>query len=321
MPRAPSLKKAPAAALSNDKPSPKKKAIQNPGLRKRQAAWRNQLRLWSIDSKFKHPPGTKTVATKAAKDDYHLNDEELQTLPYEKRPSGSWKPMILYAHNDLFNLARDKSIALETPLVIGKLKYLTMPGPAGTASVARIQNLRPPTTPQWLKDQRNPQPPPLKDTRYTPITAGDKPDPDLRTICWLPSDIPELISVGDACWLYCIQPSDIQDLAAASRWIHTGTVARRAVQLHGGFYAHYDHVSKCREQEEQRLHEKYAGLHVVNNRRGDFEFSAHVKAYQANIDHDWEMMHEVPGERDKLKRVAVLESGCLIGIRSEILRR
>ncbi|KAJ7067859.1 hypothetical protein C8F01DRAFT_1116017 [Mycena amicta] len=293
-----------ATSTSKAKPESQKKTVNNPGIQKRRKEWREQLpQPWKLDLKFKHPQYTTTVATKAAKADYHLTDEELRTLPHETRPSGYLKPMKLYSHEALFNLARDKSKFLQSPLIIGNQEYLSDPGPAGSAVPALVQ-LRNLKLPKWMDDLHDPQPPPLKQLDYQPVTTGERPDPPI--IRWMPSDVPEVVSVSDACRLYCIEPGDLEDLATASHWIDVGTVARRAVKLHGGFYAHHDYVQKRREQEEKMLENKYRDSHDFDQ-RSDFEWSPHVRAYRkwcAEDDTAW--MYEIPGKRDTEKRVAVL---------------
>ncbi|KAJ6501896.1 hypothetical protein C8R45DRAFT_1209567 [Mycena sanguinolenta] len=93
--------------------------------------------------------------------------------------------------------------------------------------------------------------PPLKIAEYASPANAMKPDP--ATITWTPSSLSRPVLVKDACRLYCIEPRDIRDLSAHSPLIDLATVAKRAVTLHGGFYAHKELVLQRREAEEQAL--------------------------------------------------------------------
>ncbi|KAF7331650.1 hypothetical protein MKEN_00044700 [Mycena kentingensis (nom. inval.)] len=283
-------------ASSSNSPTkkPTSKKTKNPGLRKRQAEWKQQLPSpWTVNEMFTHPPYTSTVATKAAKADYHLTDEELRTLPHETRPSDHIQPMKLYSSDALFNLARDKSFYLKTPLVVCGITYHTDPGPAGTASgsVAAISIAKPKKELKWMEDERDPQPPPLVVSKYEPPAEAENPDPP--NIIWTSTQLPKVGSESDACRAYCVEPSEIADLVAASHWIHFETVSKRAVNLHGGFHAHRDFVKRRRNEEKQQLQKKYEGTY--DTEKSDFEWSPHVRQF-----------HESCGSpRTDVNRVAV----------------
>ncbi|KAF7364034.1 hypothetical protein MSAN_01062100 [Mycena sanguinolenta] len=110
--------------------------------------------------------------------------------------------------------------------------------------------------------------PPLKIAEYTSPSNAVIPDP--VPITWIPSKLSRPVSVKDACRLYCIEPRDIQDLSAHSPLIDLATVAKRAVTLHGGFYAHKELVRQHREAEEQALS---LPIEQVHERKSLFRFS------------------------------------------------
>ncbi|KAJ7766627.1 hypothetical protein B0H16DRAFT_1522070 [Mycena metata] len=130
--------------------------------------------------------------------------------------------------------------------------------------------LPPPTStlPDWMEHMLRPKPPPFKIETYTCPAGAAKPDPPDMT--WTPSRISGAVAVKDACRLYCITADDIQDLSEHSKCIDLGSVARRAVTLHGGFYAHKEHVRQCRQAEEEMLTRETP---EADNRESRFRFS------------------------------------------------
>ncbi|KAJ7772914.1 hypothetical protein DFH07DRAFT_767772 [Mycena maculata] len=201
----------------------KSKQPDSPGPRALQKEWNLSLKPWVKDPKFVHPKGTKTVSKTDAKKTFKLNDKEMATLPYESRPSDKYLPMQLYNYNHLMELAKRKCS-----------KLAARPRLASTVSIAAL--------PAWMEHMSNAQPPPLKLSDYSTPPNAVTPDPE--KIIWTPSKISGPVTVNDACRLYCtdsstqITPADIRDLANHSPWIDLATVAKRAVALHGGFYAH-----------------------------------------------------------------------------------
>ncbi|KAJ7171910.1 hypothetical protein C8R46DRAFT_1257447 [Mycena filopes] len=101
-----------------------------------------------------------------------------------------------------------------------------------------------------------------------PAPVAAKPDPD--EITWTPSKLSGSVAVKDACRLYCITPEAIKDLSDVSEWIDLGTVARRAVTLHGGFYAHEAIVLRARDEEERMLEKE---ISQADERKSRFRFS------------------------------------------------
>ncbi|KAF7301263.1 ATP-dependent DNA helicase PIF1 [Mycena indigotica] len=231
--------------------------------------------LSGIETLCKHSPLTVTVDSTDARKTYHLTTDELATLPYESRPSANigrhafMQPMKLYNAKALYNLAREKSRVLNIPLRVRN------PGSTAMATTISPSISLPSNFPKWLNDERNAQPRPLRISAYQRVAD----DPEMEKIRWRGSLVPHLVSLEDACWLYCIKPKDIADLRAISPWLDAQTVAQRAVTLHGGFYAHHDYVHRRRQEEEASLDEKYRGLHIVQDWRSDFTWSAHVSDY------------------------------------------
>ncbi|KAF7301259.1 hypothetical protein MIND_00690700 [Mycena indigotica] len=282
-------KRASPSSASPQKPESKNKKTKNTGINKRKKEWKELIACRGprrIDGTFKHAAYTCTVTATNAVKHYHLTRDELATLPYESRDSKNIKqhqfmrPMKLYSHEALFDLAREKSLFIGTPLIIGIEEYVGDPGPAAegrpTVTILRVKLS---DLPRWLRIEKDPQPPPLKIPTYERVTSGEKPDPE--RICWKPSHVTNVVSVGDACRLYCIEPHVINDLAAASQWIDVETVARRAVTLHGGFHAHYDHVRQCREREEKELEAEYKARFPYDHGewKSHFQWSTHMQQY------------------------------------------
>ncbi|KAJ7154194.1 hypothetical protein C8R46DRAFT_1197157 [Mycena filopes] len=214
--------------------SPKVKVTaspESPGIRQLQREWNASLpEPWRPDPDFVHPEGTWT-GLKGSMKKYKLTSRDLASLPYEQRLSRSGYKMHLYSRAQLLDLSRRKR---------AKLMLDPLPAPA---SALRM--------PDWMEHMRHPNPPPLKIETYTCPLGAAKADPE--EITWTPRKLSGSVAVEDACRLYCITPEDIEDLSKVSKWIDLGTVARRAVTLHGGFYAHEAIVRRARYEEEKML--------------------------------------------------------------------
>ncbi|KAJ7248202.1 hypothetical protein B0H12DRAFT_1234953 [Mycena haematopus] len=178
------------------------------------------------------------------KKEFKLNDRELGTLPEEHRTSDtSGYLMQLYSGRQVEDLALRKCAKLGVN--INSLVYyifrIRNPGKK-FAQTSGLDGAHQESSTASLKIAKYTRPP-------NPV----KPDPKLIT--WKPSKLSGPVSVEDACRLYCIEPTDIQDLSARSLWIDLATVAKRAVTLHGGFYAHQNLVFQRREAEQKTLSE------------------------------------------------------------------
>ncbi|KAJ7878995.1 hypothetical protein B0H14DRAFT_2710158 [Mycena olivaceomarginata] len=270
MPRA-SPKKPRISTASPTKPgtstaSPKK-APASPGINKRRKEWVESLPPpWVKQMNFRHSLSTSTITKTDAKKTYKLDDRDLETLPYEQRLSEkTGYMMLLYSQPQVSELGRRKAAKLGKPL------DLSGPG----TSIISVRNF--PKLRDWEEHMLNPDPPPRKIVEYTSPPNPAKPDP--TPITWTPSKISGAVSVADACRLYCIEPADIEDLSKHSKWIDLATVAKRAVSLHGGFYAHEELVHQRRDAEEQELTQ-------VDDRKSRFRFSPMIQKQWEYVDED-----------------------------------
>ncbi|KAJ7154201.1 hypothetical protein C8R46DRAFT_1298034 [Mycena filopes] len=202
-----------------------------PGIQQLKREWNASLPApWAWHADFRH----QTVLKGKIAAEYKPltpRDIRVATLPYERCVSDKTGFIIhLYSAIQLSNLAARK-----------RAKPM-LPAPASAF-----------TLPNWMEHMLHPNPPPLviPVENYTCPPGAAKPDPD--EITWTPSRLSGSVAVKDACRLYCITPEDIKDLSDVSKWIDLGTVARRAVTLHGGFYAHEAIVLRARDEEERML--------------------------------------------------------------------
>ncbi|KAJ7171916.1 hypothetical protein C8R46DRAFT_1084234 [Mycena filopes] len=243
--------KSPRATKVKGTDSPK-----SPGLKQLREAWNASLpEPWipNENEDFVHPEGISTEIKGEIAKKYKLNPREIATLPYEQRLSRSGFMMHLYSKAQLSDLSSRKR---------AKLMLDPLPAPV---SALRM--------PDWMEPML---PPPLKIESYTCPPGAAKPDPE--EITWTPRKLSGSVAVEDACRLYCITAEQIQDLSNASQWIDLGTVARRAVTLHGGFYAHEAIVRRARYEEERMLTE-------VGEDESRFRFSPLIhKQYDPDID-------------------------------------
>ncbi|KAF8205500.1 hypothetical protein K438DRAFT_1963943 [Mycena galopus ATCC 62051] len=257
--------------------SPRKAKPAAPGIKKRREEWNETLpALWVKQTTFKHPANTRTITKTDAKKRFKLNDREIGTLPYEQQLSAAGYMMQLYSQSQVTDLARRKCAKLGVELDLFSAKN---------------------ELPAWREPMLNPQPPPSEIAEYT--CPPDPVEPDPEVITWDPSKLSGPVSIADACRLYCIEPTDIQDLSAHSSWIDLATVARRAVTLHGGFYAHEKLLRERRRAEENELDKAdYDKRETLN-----FRFSPMIQA-------QWKRYHEDDWGYDYLppppNRVAVL---------------
>ncbi|KAK7038253.1 hypothetical protein R3P38DRAFT_2905273 [Favolaschia claudopus] len=139
--------------------------------------------------------------------------------------------------------------------------------------------------------------PPLKIMDYTCPPDAKVPDPE--RIIWTPTKMDGLVTVKDACRLYCIEPNDIRDLSAHSPWINIDleTVAKRAVAIHGGCHAHKDLLLQYRNAEEAALQAIVDRTHIADDGISDFKFSPTTQKQMEESEEfeadDW--MYEVLG--------------------------
>ncbi|KAJ8087175.1 hypothetical protein PM082_006003 [Marasmius tenuissimus] len=219
---------------------------------------------WEFDPNYRHAKGTRTSCLTYAKKTYQLTDREISTLPYRqmKNPHSVKHPMKRYSGDDLWNLKARKCRALQMEMVVDRVVYPGAP----------------------FRSLPEPPPPPQPEAANTSLTSGNTLQiapriinnnyylsvpplvPDPVKIIWRPGEIAGPVAVQDACRLYCITPSDIRDLSSVSPWIDLSTVARRAVQLHGGFFAHRGLVLSKRLEEERYLT-------AVGKVKSEFEWS------------------------------------------------
>ena len=168
----------------------------------------------------------------------HLSPDELKTLPYETRPTGQAN------RNDmkLFDKGAVKMLALRKAEVM----QMELPPPLPTFELGSF----------W--DRVRPAKPPVQILDYVPPKYA-RADPPAETIVWKGELVQCPVSPQDACTLYGVRlqtprcmpptasslqhfvqlfPNDIEDLAEKSNWLDIGTVARRALTVHGGFIKH-----------------------------------------------------------------------------------
>ncbi|KAJ7143122.1 hypothetical protein C8R43DRAFT_1015646 [Mycena crocata] len=203
-----------------------------------------------------------------------LNDRDLKSLPHEWRisPKTGYN-MKLYAHEKLMDLEKRKCTALGKPIPALK---------------------RPP----WLEHVYNAQPPPVRSEAYTSPSRPAVPDPE--NIIWKPSKILGPVTVEDACRLYCLDLEDFEHLSSTSRWIDLPTVAKRALTLHGGFYAHKQLVLQRRMEEEEELEK-------ADKDESYFTFSATILAeLEATNTRIYDNYDDTVDQTAKDRRVAVL---------------
>ncbi|KAJ7143182.1 hypothetical protein C8R43DRAFT_1015815 [Mycena crocata] len=227
------------------------------GIQKLRKQWKDSLPpAWEPPKQrvFKHPEGTKIVHKSEAKKQFRLDDQELATLRCEKVPRASYlRDAYAYSYKDLVDLAKRKSVKLGQALKIEGIVYplhgggTSQTGEASTASaILHAHSLA-----DYIDHYENASPPPLKSDVYTSPAQAATPDP--HTIIWTPRKLMGPVTVDEACWLYCVTPEDIRDLSDHSPWIDVPTVAKRALTLHGGFYAHKELVYQRRMEEERAL--------------------------------------------------------------------
>ncbi|KAF7364036.1 hypothetical protein MSAN_01062300 [Mycena sanguinolenta] len=274
--------------------SPTKAKTASAGIKKKREEWNSSLpSLWVKQKNFRHPPRTQTITKSDAKKKFKLNDREIGTLPYEQSISEkTGYTMLLYSQSEVLKLARRKSTTLGVELELGGLIYHS-----GDADVCIVSLKNPPPMPAWMEHINNPQPPPLKIAEYTSPSNAVKPDPE--PITWTPSMLTGPVSVEDACRLYCIEPTDIQDLSAYSKWIDLETVAKRALTLHSGFYAHKELVLERRLAEENILSQTKSRL------ADDWKSPFRLVQAQWDRDRSGDWMYEIPGQKPPPNRVAV----------------
>ncbi|KAJ7766624.1 hypothetical protein B0H16DRAFT_1882675 [Mycena metata] len=265
-----------AQAKPYDSPS-KAKTPKSPGTKKQ---WKESLpQLWAQQPMFRHPSGTTTVSKVKAMKDYKLNDREIGTLPYQLSTSNlkDGYSMRLYAADQLMDLVKQKCAKLEIPLEVGDLVYHSHSGSSrtGSVSVVSLKNTSRFRLEPWEEHMlnKNLEPPPRIIRDY--ISPQDAATADPAPITWTPSKISGAVEVKDACRLYCITPEQIQDLSEQSKWIDLETVAKCAVTLHGGFYAHEEYVGQCRDKEEKRLTRE---IDQADKRKSTFRFSPMIQA-------------------------------------------
>lgn len=288
MPAVRTPKKGAAAQQGSVQESPKRSPVKNPGIQKRRNEWRSTLKPWVVDWSFKHKQGISTYGSTEAKQQFQLDEYDLKTLPYEKRPNPkdpTFNPTKLYAFTDLEKLTLDKAKALQLTEVkiaglIVDVKTYTESG--GTVFIGRPAKL--PKLEAWQEHDHNHKPPAKVIKEYHPPKSPVQPDPP--EIAWTPSYLTGPVDVADACRLYCLESDDIKDLAKVSKWIDLGTAARRALELHGGYYAHMDLVKKRRDAEIRQLDSIKS--HYTDDFKSVFRFSeiVHQEWVQDRSD-DW----------------------------------
>ncbi|KAJ6526241.1 hypothetical protein DFH09DRAFT_1187816 [Mycena vulgaris] len=286
MPRAdPATPKKPKSPAS----SPKKAKTTSPGIQK----LRKDHGPFNLDSGIRG--GTRTVTKTDAMKNFSLNDDDIGSLPYEVQRRQMRVAVNLYDCAQLTDLANRKYAKLGRPLAVAG----SHSGSSGLAA--------------WQNHILNPDPPPLKIQDYTCPPTALKPDPE--KIYWAPSHISGPVTVEDACRLYCIVPEDIQDLAQHSSWIDLSTVAKRAVTLHGGFYAHKELVLERRREEEDMLTQEFPD--EAEKRQSHFRFSPIILQQLQHTYNDLDAMSATTPPQDP---VAVLypikycsrnNSGCI----------
>ncbi|KAJ7706866.1 hypothetical protein B0H17DRAFT_1034694 [Mycena rosella] len=180
------------------------------------------------------------------------------------------------------DLAKRKCAKLSRELEVAGLIYHSHSGSSQNGGVSVVSFKNPPKLPAWQEHISNPQPPPLKIQDYTCPPNAVTPDPE--KITWMPYKISGPVTVADACRLYCIEPEDIQDLSQYSCWIDLPTVAKRALTLHGGFYAHKELVRKRRDEEEDALDRE---IPEADDRQSRFRFSPMIAKQWEERDDDY----------------------------------
>ncbi|KAJ6490794.1 hypothetical protein C8R47DRAFT_1123579 [Mycena vitilis] len=263
----------------------------NPATLTPRQGWKRSLPApWPVQYRFKHPKGTRTVTKTDAKKIFkpRLDDADIATLPceYEKRPP--FKAVQHYAYEKVLDLAQRKALRLGKLLEIDSVNYRS-----GATQSLKLQ--------PWQEHMLRPQPPPSLLHDYTSPSDAAVPDPVDTT--WTPSKISGAVSVEDACRLYCLNPKDIQDLSNVSPWIDLASAAKRALAIHGGYYAHRALVLQHRRQEEEMLsHETQGPVINENTAKSRFRFSKMIQQ-QWDAPDDSSGMYE--GRKRLEHRVAV----------------
>ncbi|KAJ7137932.1 hypothetical protein C8R44DRAFT_339418 [Mycena epipterygia] len=245
------MPRAASSSPKKAKPSPTKAKPTSPGIKQLRKEWKESLQPWVPQRGFTHPSGTTTVPKSDAKKWFKLDDDDIATLPCEIHRRPPYKAALLYDYDQLMALAQRKCAELNKPLEVNGVVYQNYTGLSSTGGVSIVSLKNPPKLEAWEEHMLNPNPPPLKIEDYTCPPQAVKPDPE--EITWTPDKISGPVTVEDACRLYCITPENIQDLSQHSKWIDLATVAKRAVALHGGFYAHEELLRLRRDNEEEML--------------------------------------------------------------------
>ncbi|KAJ7203773.1 hypothetical protein GGX14DRAFT_398531 [Mycena pura] len=273
--------------------SPAKVKTSSPGIQnlKLRKEWKDALKPWEGQGGFMHPEGVKTVTKSAAKAGYKLDDDDLAALPVEIERRPPLKAISKYSADQVMELAKRKCEKLGRPLEVNGLVYHSHSGSGssqtGGVSIVSVKNPLP--LPAWDNHILNAQPPPLKISDYTCPPSAVIPDPE--KIHWVPSRISGPVTVKDACRLYCsddagltqLSPNDIRDLSDRSPWIDLATVAKRALTLHGGFYAHKEFLHQRRQDEEDTLTRE---ISQADKRKSRFRFSQMILKQWMHTDDD-----------------------------------
>ncbi|KAL0571422.1 hypothetical protein V5O48_010538 [Marasmius crinis-equi] len=268
---------------------------------------------WEFDPKYRHPKGTKTTCLTYAKKTFQLTDREISTLPHRqmKNPHYEKYPMKRYSETDLWNLKARKCRALQMEMIVDGHHYPGAPFQSLPAALPSQKTSQVGASSGSGNDSGGNAPRVIHE--YHLLVPPQTPDPS--KIYWKPGEIAGPVTVQDACRLYCvgapscfessrkltsyqITPLDIRDLSSVSPWIDLTTVAKRALELHGGFYAHREVVMRRRIEEERRL---TAG----NKTKSEFEWSPLAPPEEFEEEED---MNEDGDDMDTIMayRVAVL---------------
>ncbi|KAK7043762.1 hypothetical protein VNI00_008374 [Paramarasmius palmivorus] len=299
-PNASSSSKSPRkTATANQPTSPKRNTRAKKEDLKAWVTYRaNNVWQWEGTEPFRHPQG---VATRTAKDarvfeDVHprLTVDDLATIPYEERQNPTTNnTMKLYAVKDLRNLIQLRASFL-------KIEHHPPSSPFPSSSMPRIVVFTPnPNDPLVLRDTK---PGAIINHDYQPLQC----DPGLEEIVWDGEHVPLDIGVShtEACLLYCLDRQDIEDLAAASRFLDLKTVAVRALKVHGGFQRHNEIVVQRRRRQKATIEAAFAASHDSDaGRAQDNHLSKEVhESLRRWSDHDNHIEPAKRSQEEQLRR-------------------
>ncbi|KAK1224805.1 hypothetical protein PQX77_012289 [Marasmius sp. AFHP31] len=263
-------------ALKSSPASPRKNKLE---MKRRWTTWTEE-NIWAQQEGFRHPEGTWTVsqgnALKLNNVKPRLKLEDLRTLPYQTTLNKEGRTMYLYDSGQVEDLIRRRAEACGYDV--------PMPSYAGMKIGDAPVCVSPPVKPKI-------------DHRYVPIES------DPKDIIWEGQHVSSGVSVRveDACILYPVKPSELEDLTAHSPWLDVKTVAMRAAQLRGG-------VHKCNKLTAQKRRSAVRALEASRSNGPLEHFSPSLMEYfewaadAEDIYGDWKPRLTIEEDADQRSR-------------------